>query len=102
MGSVSITPSERCALRLSGLVAVGSSEIVRVSELLVLTGEVLRSCSGAPEVTIPASVPCVANRYAIRRKGMCLSQSFWLWSANFDSCASKVRIKCYCPIDGSM
>ena len=60
MGSLSITPSERCALRLSGLVAVGSSEIVRVSEL-VLTGEVLRSCSGAPEVTLPASVPRVAN-----------------------------------------
>ena len=30
-------------------------EVVRVSELLVLTGEVLRSYSGAPEVTMGIS-----------------------------------------------
>ena len=45
------------SLRLSSLVAVGSllEEIVRVSEA-VLTGEVLHSCSGAPEVTVEVSV----------------------------------------------
>ena len=44
------------SITLSCLVAVGSSlEVVRVSELLVLTGEVLRSYSGAPEVTMGIS-----------------------------------------------